>query len=859
MKRCAIAFFYDPAGIVDEYYTYLLKAYRPSLDHLIVVVNGKLNDEGRTALLAVCDDLIVRDNSGFDVWAYKTGLEYVWEHYPDTFDEVLMFNHTFYGPLYPAGDMFSTMEKRECDFWGITAHKKEIAKTPDGDREIPFHLNSHFIAVRKPMLTSEAFIDYWRNMAPIKSYWESIDYHELRFTPYFQDKKFVVSSYVDPEKFGTAYAAFMEIDATIAAGSPLLKRRAFFHDSTFLDERAVDLPRALRLVEECTDYDTGLIWKNILRSTPARVLFTNTARLRVLPDMPQTERSAEKAPPKIAVCVHAYYADLIDEILDYTANIGVPYDFIVTTDTPEKKKHIEDAAAKRKGIGNVIVRLWRARGRDMSSLLIVCRDLFEGDRYDLVCRIHTKKSPQVGASQGNFFKRFVLENTLNSPGYVDNIVDLFEREPQLGIAMPPMMHISTPTLGHAWFVNKENTMALASRLGLKVPIDQGTPIAPYGGMFWFRPKALRKLFAEKFTYEDFEPEPIPVDGTLAHALERIIVYVAQDAGYYSMAVSAAKHIEYAYAMLEFKANELAARLPTGDFAKQLQILNQPLSFQGDVDARNAALQQADLLRQVTHSSARTKRLASKSKLRVTRLFSGDELRSEISMVRSFFKKLNHSNPAEVAVPSRERVADYLLSNFANAQELWHLFDGRFYTEQNPDIIAAGLNPLYHFIRFGWAEGRSPHPVVDLGYIRQKEASLMSAKRQPMLDLVAPGTSTQFDPHIFFDTRYYLSQISSADLNGMSPLGHYLTRGAGMGLNPHEYFDSKFYMEHSPEIAHYGMNPLVHYVRYGGVEGRPPCPRFDGKAYLAKYPDVHRSGHNPLFHYLTWGRHEGRTV
>ena len=59
------------------------------------------------------------------------------------------------------------------------------------------------------------------------------------------------------------------------------------------------------------------------------------------------------------------------------------------------------------------------------------------------------------------------------------------------------------------------------------------PIAPLGTMFWFRPKALNKLFAYDWAYDDFPKEPNAYDGTLLHAVERIYPFVAQDAGFYS--------------------------------------------------------------------------------------------------------------------------------------------------------------------------------------------------------------------------------------------------------------------------------------------------------------------------------------
>ena len=58
------------------------------------------------------------------------------------------------------------------------------------------------------------------------------------------------------------------------------------------------------------------------------------------------------------------------------------------------------------------------------------------------------------------------------------------------------------------------------------------PVAPLGTMFWFRPAALKPLYAKDWNYEDFPPEPNKIDGTLLHAIERIYPFVAQEAGYY---------------------------------------------------------------------------------------------------------------------------------------------------------------------------------------------------------------------------------------------------------------------------------------------------------------------------------------
>ena len=41
-----------------------------------------------------------------------------------------------------------------------------------------------------------------------------------------------------------------------------------------------------------------------------------------------------------------------------------------------------------------------------------------------------------------------------------------------------------------------------------------------------------------------------------------------------------------------------------------------------------------------------------------------------------------------------------------------LFDAEWYLAQNPDVRAAGMDPLVHYVRHGAAQGRSPNPLFD---------------------------------------------------------------------------------------------------------------------------------------------------
>ena len=90
---------------------------------------------------------------------------------------------------------------------------------------------------------------------------------------------------------------------------------------------------------------------------------------------------------------------------------------------------------------------------------------------------------------------------------------------------------------NGWGPNFDNTKALLKTLGLDVPISgEKAPLAPFGSVFWFRVKALAPLFDHGWQHGDFPPEPLPQDGTISHAIERVYPFVAQGAGYYPAVV-----------------------------------------------------------------------------------------------------------------------------------------------------------------------------------------------------------------------------------------------------------------------------------------------------------------------------------
>jgi lipopolysaccharide biosynthesis protein len=575
LRRLCIFSFYDPHGIVDDYVVYFLRKLGEFAGTIIFYSNGPLSRDSEIKLRGVVDDVVLRPNVGFDVLAYKEGLERIDYNREGLYDEVLMVNHTCYGPVYPFSELFEEMESRECDFWSVSAHAEMTPNPITGFGVLPYHLNANFIAVRSEMLGSLSFRQYWEGVRIGPSYEEAILSHEARFTRHFIELGYKASCYLDKREYSTHYPAMLELDQTLIDRNPLVKRRSFFHEPRYPETYAADLPRALDILAKTSDYNPELIWRNAIRQAELRTLNTNAGLTSVLPDVRLKQNEPLCDYGAIAVCAHVYYTDMLDEIFSLTETIPVPYDFIATTDNETKKAAIEQAAANRRNIRNVTVRVVEEnRGRDMSALFVTCRDLFLDDRYNLVCRLHTKKTPHVARAQGDLFKRHMFENVLNSEGYTTNVLDMFYDKPWIGIAVPPVVQISFRTMGHAWYENRARAEELRKLLDLKVPFDADTPIATYGTMFWFRPRALRKLFAHPWKWSEYNSEPNHVDGGLAHVQERLICYVAQDAGYTTQQIISSHLAGWNYAMMEYKLQKLCAALPNHGFIHQSDILQE---------------------------------------------------------------------------------------------------------------------------------------------------------------------------------------------------------------------------------------------------------------------------------------------
>lgn len=539
IRRLVIYFIYDADGIVDRYIPVMLEEMKKNSSEVFVVVNGKLTPDSREILQKITSKVFVRENVGFDVWAYKEAMEqYGWEKLGE-FDEVVLMNYTIFGPLYPFSEMFEVMNKKDLDFWGITVYHKQMCNPYNiSYGYIPEHIQSHFIVVRSSMLNSMEFHSYWENRPQITGYGDAVGQHEAIFTKHFEDMGFVWDKYIDTDdvkKFSGYPLMWCPQRLIEEKKCPIFKRRNFFHlYNDYIDNsdgtQAKDL---LDFLAKNKLYDTNLIYENIIRSCNMADI-KNCLNLEWVLSAAHSDTKGNNS--KVALIIHCYFDDLIDYCYNYALSMPQNSDIIITTD---KKKTADIIEKKFKSNGcndwnDVKIILIENRGRDVSALLVGAAPYVMN--YDYICFAHDKKVPQLAQGiKGYYFSERCFENILGSKEYVLNIIEKFNDNPYLGMLCPPPPNHSDyfPTLGCEWGPNYKITKELYDDLKLKAPISADKePVAPFGTMFWFRTKAMKKLFDRKWEYNDFPKEPNNIDGTLLHAIERIYPFVIQDAGYY---------------------------------------------------------------------------------------------------------------------------------------------------------------------------------------------------------------------------------------------------------------------------------------------------------------------------------------
>ncbi|SFU76438.1 Glycosyltransferase involved in cell wall bisynthesis [Methylobacterium sp. 174MFSha1.1] len=172
------------------------------------------------------------------------------------------------------------------------------------------------------------------------------------------------------------------------------------------------------------------------------------------------------------------------------------------------------------------------------------------------------------------------------------------------------------------------------------------------------------------------------------------------------------------------------------------------------------------------------------------------------------------------------------------------FDAAYYLARNGDVAESGVDPLDHFLEYGWREMRNPTDWFDIDEFLKTRPDVAYAGVNPFYHYLLERQ--QYQANDATDARP-TGAPASADAAALS-----FQRSK---IEP--YFDREYYLKTYADIASAGVDPLAHFVAQGWQEGRNPTAQFDVREYLRLNPDVKSAGVNPFYHYVVVGKSEGR--
>jgi hypothetical protein len=161
--------------------------------------------------------------------------------------------------------------------------------------------------------------------------------------------------------------------------------------------------------------------------------------------------------------------------------------------------------------------------------------------------------------------------------------------------------------------------------------------------------------------------------------------------------------------------------------------------------------------------------------------------------------------AGLDVPAFRRMTHYMEDGWRLGLDPNPLFRSTFYLDINEDVALSGVNPLLHYVLFGWREQRLMHPLF------HGADTIWANKRNPLVVYFQLPASERPVLSPAFSSRFYQAMHSQIDWAVEDPLVHYLRTGWKEGAMPHPAFDPVFYKASLMGAAAERMSPLEHYA------------------------------------------------
>lgn len=226
-----------------------------------------------------------------------------------------------------------------------------------------------------------------------------------------------------------------------------------------------------------------------------------------------------------AVMVHAYYPDILKEILPLLKNLDSHDAYVfIPEGSPMHQAHVK-RSVRLNQFKKIIV--GESKGRDMGGFLHIAQHILNSKaRYDACLVVHTKKSPQYPVNMANAWRKMLIDSLIGSKSASDYALQLLFSESNINlVGSQDFLHRYHLTRG---FGNYSRYVQLCKLF--EIPVQDTDFIA--GTMFWVRFSVIKEYLTRSklaaaigLLEEGAFPEP-----SYAHTWERFIGLLASTEG-----------------------------------------------------------------------------------------------------------------------------------------------------------------------------------------------------------------------------------------------------------------------------------------------------------------------------------------
>ena len=503
MNAAIVAHFNEDSSFDDNFIN-LVKTVRKYFKKVVVVstseaVNKKVFKEYDI-------EVIVRPNIGYDFYSYKVGFIKLKKELK-SIENLLLINSSI---LLVEQKKFEYLLKKSLDAMQVRSHLGLVSSD-----QYAQHFQSYFVLIGKLCMDSVLLSNFIDTIKPLNNKIEIITKYECGLSAVLKSiKNDGISLYIPQrEDINSAIETFSKNGNTnrdqimdflkninwshyacknIAEKYGVIKKEVVHKNPFLLDIRFID------------KYKNSLNTKSSLQKksiTEESVIYGIPAQEHV----------------KTAVALHLFYSDLIEEFILYLKNIVEPFDIYISTpfesDIPKIINQFSRIAA------SVTVLLTENRGRDVLPFIKITKK-YKLSNYKSIVKIHSKKSQY--SNNGSEWRNETLKSLLGDTYTIRKIINAL-KDNGVGMVGPAKFYLTNP-------IYNGSSIPKISEIIKSIPdkykeIDFKLGFFA-GTMFWMSSAFCRVLEEINLDALEFEDEKGQIDGTMAHAFERIFCCLA---------------------------------------------------------------------------------------------------------------------------------------------------------------------------------------------------------------------------------------------------------------------------------------------------------------------------------------------